>query len=69
MLAKLSKRASLVTNLELTQPLAQDSDTNIASEAWQVGVYSPGGHYLPHFDAFDVLGTDSHAGNIWVGNR
>ena len=69
LLAKLSKRASLVTNLELTQPLAQDPDSNIASEAWQVGVYGPGGHYLPHFDAFDVLGADSHAGNIWVGNR
>ena len=69
LLAKLSKRASLLTNLEMTQPLAQDPGSNIASEAWQVGVYGPGGHYLPHFDAFDVLGADSHAGNIWVGNR
>ena len=27
----------------------------IEAEAWQMGLYGPGGHYLPHFDAFDTL--------------
>ena len=27
----------------------------IEAEAWQMGLYGPGGHYLPHYDAFDTL--------------
>ena len=36
----------------------------------KVGVYSPGGHYLPHHDDFEVLDPQSmtHDGT-WVGNR
>ena len=44
----------------------------VEAEAWQMGLYGPGGHYLPHFDAFDgnllppdVWSTD----RLWVGNR
>ena len=36
-----------------------------------MGLYGSGGHYLPHFDAFDkaVMPPDQHWENIWVGNR
>ena len=44
----------------------------VEAEAWQMGLYGPGGHYLPHYDAFDsnllppdVWGAD----RLWVGNR
>ena len=42
------------------------------AEPWQVGVYSPGGHYLPHYDAFDDDDDMSRARTpegVWVGNR
>ena len=41
-------------------PDPDDADHNhyfqwIEAEAWQMGLYGPGGHYLPHYDAFDTL--------------
>ena len=41
------------------------------AEAWQVGLYGAGGHYLPHFDAFDahLLPPDVWDQGVWVGNR
>ena len=42
----------------------------VESEAWQVGVYGPGGHYLPHYDTFESLDPSSFTpGGEWVGNR
>ena len=39
-------------------------------DTWQVGVYAPGGHYLPHYDDFDVLDPQAVTGaGVWVGNR
>ena len=35
-----------------------------------MGVYAPGGHYLPHYDDFDVLDPQAVTGaGVWVGNR
>ena len=34
---------------------ADDYSQWIEAEAWQMGLYGPGGHYLPHYDAFDTL--------------
>lgn len=42
----------------------------VEAEAWQVGVYPPGGHYLPHYDAFEILDPQAHTPEgLWVGNR
>ena len=42
----------------------------VEAEAWQVGVYTPGGHYLPHYDAFEILDPQAHTPEgLWVGNR
>ena len=35
-----------------------------------MGVYSPGGHYLPHYDDFDILDPQAFTPDgTWVGNR
>ena len=51
---------------------SHDERATMNAEAWQLGLYGPGGHYLPHFDAFDnhLLPHDvrNHEGT-WVGNR
>ena len=59
----------MFTNLAVTPRLDNDPYRTFASEAWQMGLYGSGGHYLPHFDAFDVLPGDGQAENYWVGNR
>ena len=44
----------------------------IEAEAWQVGIYGPGGHYLPHYDTFDFDLPDPTSytdQGQWVGNR
>ena len=42
----------------------------LTRDTWQVGVYAPGGHYLPHYDDFDVLDPQAVTGaGVWVGNR
>ena len=66
---KLSKKTELFTNLAITPRLDSDPYRTFASEAWQMGLYGSGGHYLPHFDAFDVLPGDGQTENFWVGNR
>ena len=96
LLARLTRRTELVTGLEISAHLAHDPYRTFAAEAWQMGLYGSGGHYLPHYDAFDTVssfiqlyllsrqefnngivtchvssqvGTDGHAGGVWVGNR
>ena len=61
----------MFTNLVITPRLDTDTDPYriFASEPWQMGLYGSGGHYLPHFDAFEVLPGDSQADDYWVGNR
>jgi len=76
LLYKLSKKTGKLVHLETTRPVEEMAPgvqwRFVESEAWQMGLYGPGGHYLPHFDAFDsnlmppdVWGTD----RLWVGNR
>ena len=75
-LHKLSKRTGMVVQLETALPDEEMAPGMpwrfVQAEAWQMGLYGPGGHYLPHFDAFepnllppDVWGTDK----LWVGSR
>ena len=64
LLYKLARKTAALTGLNVASWLD--------AEAWQMGLYGPGGHYLPHFDAFDVL--DGHAWadsnpKTWRGNR
>ena len=75
-LYKLSKKTGKMTKLDTHRPPEMMVDVPgekwrfVEAEAWQIGLYGPGGHYLPHFDAFDILDPQS-AGpeGIWVGNR
>lgn len=71
-LYKLSKKTAAITQLRTARPpdMGQGRWGIIEAEAWQVGLYGPGGHYLPHFDAFDIpdhqwWGEEG----LWVGNR
>ena len=61
----------MFTNLAITPRLDTDPYRTFASEAWQMGLYSSGGHYLPHYDAFEEMSgrDDDQTGNYWVGNR
>ena len=36
-----------------------------------MGLYGSGGHYLPHYDAFEkhVMPPDQYWNGLWVGNR
>jgi len=76
LLYKLSKKTGKLVQLETTRPPEEMMPgvqwRFIEAEAWQMGLYGPGGHYLPHYDAFDsnlmppdVWGSD----RLWVGNR
>ena len=75
LLYKLSKKVSLVTGLETFRPVINGPDGPdwrlIEAEAWQLGLYGSGGHYLPHYDAFpsNAYPSDVWSGNLWVGNR
>merc|ERR1719222_908627 len=59
-----------MTGLEVAQ---QQAGEWIEAEAWQMGLYGPGGHYLPHYDAFDTLDhlafTSTLPNKVWRGNR
>jgi len=76
LLHKLSKKTGKIVQLETTRPDEEMAPGKqwkfVEAEAWQMGLYGPGGHYLPHYDAFDsnllppdVWGAD----RLWVGNR
>jgi len=73
LLYKLSKKVSLLTGLETFRPKLSDKYEGIEAEAWQVGMYGPGGHYLPHRDALIPEGDnplkDHWQGDLWVGDR
>ena len=75
LLYKMSKKVSLVTDLETFRPVINTPDGPdwrlIEAEAWQLGLYGSGGHYLPHYDAFpsNAYPSDVWSGNLWVGNR
>ena len=73
LLYQLSKKVSLLTGLNTFRPRINGNldSRQIEAEAWQLGLYGSGGHYLPHFDAFpsDSLPTDAWKDGIWVGNR
>ena len=71
LLYKLSKKVSLLTGLETFRPKLTDKYEGIEAEAWQVGMYGPGGHYLPHHDSFPSSGLSPHAWQegVWVGDR
>ena len=74
LLYKLSKKISKITKLKTFRPPEQMVPgarwAFVEAEPWQVGLYGPGGHYLPHWDAFDILDPQSIGpGGVWVGNR
>ena len=73
LLYKISQKVSLLTGLETFRPVinGQYDERLIEAEAWQLGLYGSGGHYLPHFDAFpsDSLPSDVWNQGVWVGNR
>ena len=63
-LYKMSRRLGRATKLvTFRQRALQEHELQhfVEAEAWQVGVYSPGGHYLPHFDDFDILDPQSYS--------
>ena len=73
LLHSMSRRISAATGLVAHSPLTPSSTESRyydTAEPWQVGVYSPGGHYLPHHDDFDVLDPQAYTKTgTWVGNR
>ena len=74
MLYKLSKKVAKMTKLNTYPPeemMVPGVEWRIVeAEACQVGLYGPGGHYLPHFDAFDIPDPQSVGPDgLWVGNR
>ena len=69
---KLSKKTGRLVQLETTRPVEKLSRSFVEAEHWQMGLYGPGGHYLPHRDAFDPENMPSDAwglDRLWVGNR
>ena len=56
LLAQMSSRLGKATRLKVRreQELGEEEDMfPMEAEAWQVGVYTTGGHYVPHNDDFD----------------
>merc|ERR1712107_249753 len=69
-LYELSHSVERITSLRVARANNNPYTNIIEAEAWQVGVYGPGGHYLPHYDSFDVLDPSSFTPEgVWVGNR
>jgi len=75
-LYKLSKKTGKFAQLETARPndlIAHETYRRVVeSEPWQIGLYGPGGHYLPHYDTFEAesLPFDAWSTNrMWVGNR
>ena len=70
MIYSMSKRISAATGLEANRQVLKGVSYFEQAEPWQVGVYSPGGHYLPHYDAFDEHDDQAWTpDHVWVGNR
>jgi len=81
LLLSLARRVSRATGLLTHRPLDQLQPQVpwrfVEAEAWQMGLYGPGGHYLPHYDAFDLERQElipqdmwqRDLNNLWVGNR
>ena len=68
----MTRRISAATGLVAHSPLTPSTKSRYyeTAEPWQIGVYSPGGHYLPHHDDFDVLDPQAFTKTgTWVGNR
>jgi len=68
-LYKLSKKIETFTNLKLARPDNSRIEAYVESEAWQVGVYGPGGHYLPHYDVLQGHGVGYNDHGEYTGNR
>ena len=70
LLSAMSKRISKATKLVAHKENLQNY-SYLAAEPWQIGVYSPGGYYVPHHDDFDeTLHPLFYARDgTWVGNR
>ena len=66
-----SRKVSLLSGLETVRPEGAESQDWVEAEAWQLGLYGAGGHYLPHHDAFppDSLPQNVWKEGLWVGNR
>ena len=62
--------SGLITAKKVLELIPGQSIPVVESEAWQIGIYGPGGHYLPHYDSFEIPDPTSstHTG-LWVGNR
>ena len=54
LLDKLAKHTELLTGLKIKNQLHNPHVSS--SEPWQIGVYGPGGHFMPHFDGFQQVG-------------
>lgn len=72
-LYNLAKKTGKMAQLEIAKSDGDNfQDTFVESEPWQMGVYVPGGHFLPHFDAFEdntLPPTAWSTDRLWVGNR
>ena len=74
MLHKLSMKTGKMSKLIAAKPVLDVVPGQLVhiveSEAWQVGIYGPGGHYLPHYDTFESLDQTAYTPTSeWVGNR
>merc|ERR1711892_828592 len=74
LLHKLSLKTGKMSNLTAAKPVLDVVPGQLVhiveSEAWQVGIYGPGGHYLPHYDSFESLDQTAYTpSDVWVGNR
>jgi len=74
LLHKLSLKTGRMTKLATAKPVLDTVPGQLVhiveSEAWQVGIYGPGGHYLPHYDTFQSLDPSAFTpAGEWVGNR
>ena len=57
LLGQMSSRLGRATKLKVRreQELGEEEDMfPMEAEAWQVGVYTTGGHYIPHNDDFEL---------------